>query len=34
MIESLGSDSTGMTLAQILKRPEIQIEHLAPLLAR
>src|SRR3974390_2035321 len=34
VIESLGSDSTGATLAQLLKRPEIQIEHLAPLLAR
>ncbi len=34
MLESLGSDSTGMTLAQLLKRPEIQIEHLAPLLAK
>ena len=34
MIESLGSDSNGVTLAQLLKRPEIQIEHLAPLLAK
>jgi tRNA uridine 5-carboxymethylaminomethyl modification enzyme len=34
VIESLGSDSTGTTLAQLLKRPEIQVEHLAPLLAR
>ncbi len=34
VIESLGSGSVGMTLAQVLKRPEIQIEHLAPLLAR
>ena len=34
VIDSLGSDSTGVTLAQLLKRPEIQIEHLAPLLAR
>jgi tRNA uridine 5-carboxymethylaminomethyl modification enzyme len=33
VIESLGSDSNGVTLAQLLKRPEIQIEHLAPLLA-
>ncbi len=33
VIESLGSESTGLTLAQLLKRPEIQIEHLAPLLA-
>jgi tRNA uridine 5-carboxymethylaminomethyl modification enzyme len=34
VIESLARDSTGVTLAQLLKRPEIQIEHLAPLLAR
>ncbi len=34
VIVSLGSDSNGVTLAQLLKRPEIQIEHLAPLLAR
>ncbi len=34
VIESLGADSNGTTLAQLLKRPEIQIEHLAPLLAR
>jgi len=34
VIESLGSDSTGATLAQLLKRPEIQIEQLAPLLVR
>ncbi len=34
LIESLGSDSTGMTLAQLLKRPEVQIERLAPLLAK
>jgi tRNA uridine 5-carboxymethylaminomethyl modification enzyme len=34
VIDSLGSDSTGSTLAHLLKRPEIQIEHLAPLLAR
>jgi tRNA uridine 5-carboxymethylaminomethyl modification enzyme len=34
VIDSLGNDSTGMTLAQLLKRPEIQIEHLAPLLER
>jgi tRNA uridine 5-carboxymethylaminomethyl modification enzyme len=33
VIESLGSDSNGVTLAQLLKRPEVQIEHLAPLLA-
>ena len=34
LIESLGSDSTGMTLAQLLKRPEIKIEQFAPLLAK
>jgi tRNA uridine 5-carboxymethylaminomethyl modification enzyme len=34
VINSLPADSTGSTLAQLLKRPEIQIEHLAPLLAR
>jgi tRNA uridine 5-carboxymethylaminomethyl modification enzyme len=33
VIDSLGSDSTGTTLAQLLKRPEIQIERLAPVLA-
>jgi tRNA uridine 5-carboxymethylaminomethyl modification enzyme len=33
VIETLGTDSNGTTLAQLLKRPEIQIEHLAPLLA-
>ncbi len=33
MLESLGSEVNGVTLAQMLKRPEIQIEHLAPLLA-
>ena len=34
VIESLGNESTGMTLAQMLKRPEIQIEQLAPVLAK
>jgi tRNA uridine 5-carboxymethylaminomethyl modification enzyme len=34
VIESLGNDATGMTLAQLLKRPEITIEQLAPMLAR
>ena len=34
VLDSLGSDSTGTTLAQLLKRPEIQIEQLAPLLAK
>ena len=33
VLDSLGSDSTGTTLAQLLKRPEVTIEHLAPLLA-
>jgi len=33
VIESLGGDSTGTTLAQLLKRPEIQIEQLAPVLS-
>ena len=34
VIDALPADSTGSTLAQLLKRPEIQIEQLAPLLAR
>ena len=34
VIESLASDSNGMTLALLLKRPEVQIKHLAPLLTR
>ena len=34
VLDALPADSTGSTLAQLLKRPEIQIEHLAPLLAR
>ncbi len=33
-IELLGSGASGTTLAQVLKRPEIQIEQLAPVLAR
>jgi tRNA uridine 5-carboxymethylaminomethyl modification enzyme len=33
VIESLGSDSNGVILGQLLKRPEVQIEQLAPLLA-
>ncbi len=32
LIDLLGN-STGTTLAQLLKRPEVQIEHLAPMLA-
>jgi tRNA uridine 5-carboxymethylaminomethyl modification enzyme len=34
VLDSLGSDSTGTTLAQLLKRPEVTIEQLAPLLAK
>lgn len=34
VIESLPMGSIGMTLAQVLKRPEIQIEQLAPALAK
>ena len=33
-LDALPPDSTGSTLAQLLKRPEVQIEQLAPLLAR
>ena len=32
VLESLGNTSIGQTLARILKRPEVQIEHLAPML--
>jgi tRNA uridine 5-carboxymethylaminomethyl modification enzyme len=32
VLESLGNAAIGTTLAQILKRPEVQIEHLAPVL--
>ncbi len=32
VLESLGTSATGTTLAQILKRPEVQIEQLAPVL--
>ncbi len=32
VLESLGNATIGNTLAQILKRPEVQIEHLAPVL--
>ena len=31
-LESLGNSSNGQTLAQMLKRPEVQIEQLAPVL--
>jgi tRNA uridine 5-carboxymethylaminomethyl modification enzyme len=34
VLDALPADSTGSTLAQLLKRPEVQIEHLAPLLAK
>ena len=34
VLESLGNAGVGLTLSQILKRPEVQIEHLAPLLAQ
>ncbi len=34
VLDALPADSTGSTLAQLLKRPEIQIEQLAPLLAK
>jgi tRNA uridine 5-carboxymethylaminomethyl modification enzyme len=34
VMDALSADSTGSTLAQLLKRPEIQIEHFAPLLAK
>ena len=34
VLDALPADSTGSTLAQLLKRPEVQIEQLAPLLAR
>jgi tRNA uridine 5-carboxymethylaminomethyl modification enzyme len=32
VLESLGDTAAGTTLAQVLKRPEVQIEHLAPVL--
>jgi tRNA uridine 5-carboxymethylaminomethyl modification enzyme len=34
VLESLGNAGLGLTLSQVLKRPEVQIEHLAPLLAK
>ncbi len=34
VLESLGNTGVGLTLSQVLKRPEVQIEHLASLLAR
>jgi tRNA uridine 5-carboxymethylaminomethyl modification enzyme len=34
VLESLGNTGVGLTLSQVLKRPEVQIEHLAPLLAK
>jgi len=32
VMQSLGTAATGATLAQMLKRPEVQIKHLAPVL--
>jgi tRNA uridine 5-carboxymethylaminomethyl modification enzyme len=32
MLDSLNGSATGVTLAQLLKRPEVQIEQLAPML--
>ncbi len=34
LLDRFGDGVTGSTLAQLLKRPEVQIEHFAPLLAR
>jgi tRNA uridine 5-carboxymethylaminomethyl modification enzyme len=34
LTEQLGSSAAGTSLAQLLKRPEMQIEQLAPVLAR
>src|SRR5271169_4067513 len=34
VVDSLIKDCAGLTLSQVLKRPEVQIEHLAPLLSR
>ena len=34
VLESLTNSCVGLTLSQVLKRPEVQIEHLAPLLAK
>jgi tRNA uridine 5-carboxymethylaminomethyl modification enzyme len=34
VLEPLASNSSGQTLSQVLKRPEVQIEQLAPLLAK
>ncbi len=34
VLESLTNSCVGLTLSQVLKRPEVQIEHLASLLAR
>jgi tRNA uridine 5-carboxymethylaminomethyl modification enzyme len=34
VIESLMAQCAGQTLSQVLKRPELQIEHLAPVLAK
>jgi len=34
VVSPVGSGSIGTTLAQMLKRPEVQIEHLVPMLAK
>ena len=34
VLEPLANSCAGLTLSQVLKRPEVQIEHLAPLLVR
>ncbi len=34
MLEKFGDAAAGLTMAQLLKRPEVQIEHLAPVLAK
>jgi tRNA uridine 5-carboxymethylaminomethyl modification enzyme len=34
VVDSLLTDCTGQTLSQVLRRPEVQIEQLAPLLAK
>ncbi|MGO9516410.1 MAG: tRNA uridine-5-carboxymethylaminomethyl(34) synthesis enzyme MnmG [Candidatus Korobacteraceae bacterium] len=34
LLEKLGGGAAGLTLAQLLKRPEVRIEELAPVLAR
>ena len=34
LLEKFGDAAAGLTLAQLLKRPEVQIEQLAPVLAK